>query len=113
MAGNACQVEINNDTYWIPCDRVNDLHYLDGYLVNLSDTSLTLRVRYADETVYPYISCSAFASCTKRTASGSQYQSYVTSNYEFNGDIFKTLHFEYWVLFLLFLILGVRILWKR
>lgn len=112
MAGNACQVDIGNNTYWIPCDRLNDLHYLDGYLVNLSDTSLTLRVRYSYETVYPYISCNAFSTCSIRTSQNITSQP-VTSNYSFDGDIFKTLHFEYWVLFLMFLLLGVKLIWKR
>lgn len=113
MADNACKITIQSDDYWIPCDRIKDLHFLDGYLVNFSETSLTLRVRYSDETVYPYISCSAFGTCTKRTASGTQYQSYVNSNFSFDGDVFKTLNYDYWILFILLILLGVRLIWKR
>ena len=32
---NTCKIVINGSDFYIPCDRVNDLDYLDGYLVNV------------------------------------------------------------------------------
>lgn len=110
---NICTVEIDNDSYYIECDRVSDLQFIDGYLVNYSNSSLTLRTGFdPDNTVYPYISCSSMSVCDIRTSSNWQSQP-VTSNFTYSGDLILISDHVYLILIVLFLILGVRLLWKH
>lgn len=111
MDNNVCQVEINGDDYYIPCDRVKDLHYNGEYLINVSSSSLTMRSQFTPDTSYPYIQCGSMGVCTLRTS----YNNYVdvTSNFNYNGDLFKIANFEIYIFIILFILLGVRLVWKR
>lgn len=109
----SCQVEINDTSYYIPCDRVNDLEMIDGYLVNVSSSSITLKNNFStNSTTYPYISCSSNQVCRLYTGSQIDYQT-VRSPAVYNGDLFHTLNYDFVITFLLFILLGVRLVWKK
>lgn len=111
MENNVCEVSINGQDYFLPCDRVGDLSYQNGYLVNVSSSSLTLRSEFAPTTQYPYVSCSSMAVCQLRLSQ--QNTQYVQSNFEYKGDYFKISNFDLLIFATLFITLGVRLLWKH
>ena len=113
MMDNICEVTIDGQSYYIECDRVQDLQFIDGYLVNFSNSSLTLRSGFnPDNTVYPYISCSSMSVCDIRTSSNWQ-SSPVRSYYTYEGDLIAISNIPYLIFILLALFLGVRLLWKH
>lgn len=67
----ACTVEINGETWFIPCDRVNDLG-LDNNnnLIVLTNSSLTLYKTFENSNTmsYPRVSCSWGRVCSLQTA---------------------------------------------
>lgn len=110
---NTCKIVINGTNFYIPCDRVNDLDYLDGYLVNVSSSSLTMRSIFRPDSsnMYPYITCSAMSVCQLRSSDSQR--SYIQSNYSYSGDILRIINPTFVIMFLLFVFLGVKLLWKR
>lgn len=109
----ACIVEIDGTDYYIPCDRIDDLHMIDGQLVNLGSSSVTLRNHFAlTGTTYPYISCNSNAVC-RYYSSNSQTYTAVTSEPVYTGDNFLTWNYDQVIVILLFILIGVRLLWKK
>lgn len=57
MAG--CTVEVNGTSYYAPCDRIEYIEEIDGYLINTGSSSITLYIgfpTYSDNTSgYPRI----------------------------------------------------------
>ena len=108
---NTCQINISGTDYYVPCDYVSKLDYIDGYLVNVGTSSITLKSEFSPNTTYPNIQCSSMSVCNLRTAN--TISNPVTSNYTYSGDLFRVMNFEAVSLFVLLLILGVKLLWKR
>lgn len=110
---NACEVKIDNTSYYLPCDRVGDLVFVDGYLINFGSSSLRLRSGFSyTETVYPYVNCSSMSICDFRASRDAEAVP-VRSNYELVSNGYKTLNFESMIFFTLLIILGVKLLWKN
>ena len=107
---NTCQVEIEGTTYYLPCDRVEDLYFTGTYLVNVSSSSITMKSIFNPDSEYPYITCSSMSICRLRT---SNYNNYITSNYTLLSDPFLTFNFLPLIFIVLFITLGVRLVWKR
>lgn len=108
-----CKVIIGDTEYYIPCDRVNDLHMIDGELVNLGSSSITLKNSFAlTGNTYPYITCSSNAVC-RYYANNTQNYYAVTSSPTYKGDVFLTFNYPYVITILLFIILGARLVWKK
>lgn len=107
---NTCQVEIEGTTYFIPCDRVEDLYYTGTYLVNISSSNITMKSNFNPDNDYPYISCSSMSVCRLRTSNNNHY---ITSNYNLLSDPFMTFNFLPLIFIVLFITLGVRLVWKR
>lgn len=108
---DTCQITIDNTEYYIPCDFVRRLDFIDGYLVNISSQSISFKSKFNTNSSYPYISCSSMSICNLRTSSNQSVP--VRSNFIYNGDPFRIMNFESVSLFILILILGVKLLWKR
>lgn len=67
---SACTVIIDGESWYIPCDRVNDIGFdTNGNLVVLTSSSLTLYKSYSasNTTSYPRISCNYGRVCTLQT----------------------------------------------
>lgn len=67
----ACTVVINGDTWFIPCDRVNDLGLDNNHnLIVLTNSSLTLYKDFENSNYnsYPRISCAWGRVCSLQTA---------------------------------------------
>lgn len=111
MDNNTCQINIDGSDYYIPCDRIKDLDFIDGYLVNVSSSSISMKSEFNTTSSYPYVTCSSMSVCNLRSSSNNSH--YITSNFVYNGDPFKAFNFEFVVIFLLLLILGVKLLWKK
>lgn len=111
MDDNVCIVTINGDDYYIPCDRVKDLYHNGEYLINVSTSTLTMRSDFQPDTSYPYIQCGSMGVCSLRTSYNNY--SYVTSNFTYNGDMFKIADYGLLIFCVLFITLGVRLIWKR
>ena len=107
---NTCQVDIDGTSYYIPCDRVEDLYYTGSYLVNVSSSSITMKSIFNPDSEYPYITCSSMSICRLRS---SNYNHYITSNYTLLSDPFLTFNFLPLIFIVLFITLGVRLVWKR
>lgn len=107
---NVCQVDIDNQTYYIPCDRVQDLYFTGTYLVNLSSSNITMKSIFKPDSEYPYITCSSMSICRLRTVNNNYY---ITSNYILLSDPFLTFNFLPLIFIVLFITLGVRLVWKR
>lgn len=116
MDSNVIEIEINGRTYYIEADRLPDLSYINGKLVNTSNSTIYLVTDYGTETVYPRIQCSAMSQCRYYGSYSSSYQA-VTSNYtlisKFSIYQIGSNGIQSAMLFILVLILGVRLIWKR
>ena len=116
MDSNVVEIEINGRTYYIEADRLPDLNYINGKLVNVSNSTIYLVTDYAVDTTYPRIQCSAMSQCRYYSSYNSGYQA-VTSNYSVKSkfSIYQigSSGIQSAILFVLLLILGVRLIWKR
>lgn len=115
MDENEVEVIINGRTYYIEASRLKDLDYIGGKLVNTSNSSITLVTSFDTQNTYPRISCSAMQACRYYASSNTNYST-VTSEYQI------TKHSVYELgdlglmsacLYILILLLGVRLIWKR
>lgn len=109
---SACKVDVNGTDYYMDCDRVEDLEVINGLLVNTSSSSITLKHSFGTSTTYPYISCSGMSACQLRISNNTNYQT-ISSPVKYEGDPFYIMNFNHVVIWLLFLILGIKLLWKR
>lgn len=108
---NTCEINVDGTDYYIPCDYVRKLDFIDGYLVNISSESITFKSQFNTNTSYPYITCSSMSICKLRISSNESVP--VRTNFIYSGDPFRIMNFESVSLFILILILGVKLLWKR
>lgn len=116
MDSNVVEIEINGRKYYIEADRLPDLAYINGKLVNTSNSTIYLVTDYSTETVYPRIQCSSMSQCRYYGSYNSSYQA-VTSNYtvtsKFSIYQIGSNGIQSAILFALILILGMRLIWKR
>lgn len=108
-------VTINGQDYYCQADRVNDLQYIDGKLVNVSNSSITLVSSFGTSLNYPYISASAMRQAILYNGSGYN-GSAVTSNISYNKNslsIYNTRDLTLVCMLLMLVLLGVKLLWKR
>lgn len=75
-----CEVNINGEEWYLPCDRVDELAVSDnGYLISVGSSSLTLYQDFSLTTSssYPRISCNFGRACYLSTGNN-QSVSYVS-----------------------------------
>lgn len=88
MPSNACVVKVNGYDYFCPCDRVDDIAYIDNFLVNTSNSSITLYTSFVEpndySTGYPRIIISSLSKAVYRANynSSSNVQPMNVSSYE-------------------------------
>lgn len=110
---NVCVLRIGNQDYSVPCSRVGDLQFYDGFLSNFSENSITLRSSWSDETTYPYVRCSAWSVCDYY-ASRNTYSVAVQDDYSIiDGDLFRTFDYGLLACILIALLVGFRLIWKK
>lgn len=116
MDNNWIEITIDGRTYYIEAERLSDLAFINGRLVNTSNSSITLVNNFDTVTTYPRITCASMSQCIYRSSQQAS-QIGVTSNYVYNGNFnINTLSgtvVSQYILFILILILGVKLLWKR
>lgn len=115
MDENEVQIEINGRTYYIEASRLKDLDYIGGKLVNTSNSQITLVTSFDTGTTYPRITCAGMSQCRYYASSSSSYSA-VTSNYTIqNHSIYELgdIGIMSACLYILVLLLGVRLIWKR
>lgn len=116
MDDNWIEITIDGRTYYIEAERLSDLAYIGGKLVNVSNSNITLVSSFDINTTYPRITCSSMSQCVYRSSQQST-QIGVTSQYSYVGNFnINTLSnsgISSYILFVLILILGVKLLWKR
>lgn len=116
MDDNLIEITINGTTYYIPAEQLQYLKYVDNKLVNISDHTIYLVSRFSTNTVYPRISCSSMAQCRYYQSASVDYSG-VTSNYEYTGKFNINTIGQYgissYILMILLIILGVKLIWKR
>lgn len=109
-------ITIDGQDYYIEASRLNDLAYIGGKLVNVSNSTITLVSSFSTENTYPRITLSAMQQGRYYRASNVSYTA-VTSNYSVksNHSIYQlgSLGIQSAILFILIMILGVRLIWKR
>lgn len=71
----ACVVEVNGNDYYVPCDRVDYIYEIDGYLINTGSSSITLYSSFPDPNVqgsgYPRITLNSNQKGTYRSSQSS------------------------------------------
>lgn len=116
MDDNVIEITINGVTYWIEANRLNDLHYIDNKLVNVSNSTITLVHSYDTVNTYPRITCSAMQQCRYYATNNTNYVG-VSSNYSYEGkfniNTLQTSGLLSSILFGIIIILGVKLIWKR
>lgn len=116
MDNNWIEITIDGRTYYIEAERLSDLAFINGRLVNTSNSSITLVNNFDTVTTYPRITCASMSQCIYRSSQQAS-QIGVTSNYSYNGNFnINTLSqgaISQYILFILILLLGVKLLWKR
>lgn len=116
MDSNWVIITIDGQDYYIEASRLADLAYIDGKLVNTSNSSITLVSSYSTDTTYPRITFSAMQQGRYYRSSNYTYTA-VNSNYTLKSkySVYQlgTNGIQSAILFTLILILGVRLIWKR
>lgn len=83
---SACSIKINGDSYYIACDKVDDLVVIDNYLVNTSSSTIYLYSSILDynsnTSGYPRIQCSSMTKAVKRDSYNSSYSTVSVSSFE-------------------------------
>ena len=115
MDENEVEITIDGRTYYIEASRLKDLDYIGGKLVNTSNSTITLITSFDTVNTYPRITCSAMSQCRYYASSSTNYTA-VTNNYTISkhsvyelGDLGLLSA----CLYILILLLGVRLIWKR
>lgn len=105
-----CEVNINGEDWYIPCDRTNDLFVSDEGLINVSSSNLTLYDKFVeDSSNYPRLVCNYGRVCYIQNSNYNDIQ-YVSSVSEFEvlkRSVTDRLYDSYFSIF----ILGVLLLW--
>lgn len=115
MDNNEIIIEIDGRQYYIEAGRLSDLKYINGKLVNVSNSTLYLVSSFSTETTYPRIQCSAMQQCRYYSSSGYNYTA-VTDNYTIQKhSIYElgSLGLQSAILFAILILTGVRMIWKR
>lgn len=116
MDPNFIQVTIGNNTYYLEASRIPDLAFIDGKLVNVSNSSITMVTSFDYSTTYPRITCSGMSACILRSSSSSNY-SVVTQNIQlpgkFNMNTLSDSMLSTIIIGLLTVVIGLKLLWKR
>lgn len=116
MGNDVIIITIDGQDYYVQASRLNDLSYIDGKLVNTSNSTITLVSSYSTENTYPRIVLNAMSQGRYYQRANVNYTA-VTSNYTVKStfSVFQlgSLGLESAILFVLLLLLGVRMIWKR
>lgn len=109
-------ITIDGQDYYVEASRLNDIAYIDGKLVNVSNSTIYLVSSYSTETTYPRIILSGMQQGRYYRTYSSNYTA-VTSNYTIKSShsIYQlgTVGIQSAILFILIILLGVRLVWKR
>lgn len=69
---SACVVEVNGTEYYAPCDKIEYINEIDGYLINTGSSSITLYYDFPSQSVngsgYPRISMPSNTKATYRSS---------------------------------------------
>lgn len=113
MDKDIIEVVIDGVNYYVNSRDISSISFIDGQLVNTSSQySVTFKHSYGDNTTYPYIRCSSQQVCRLYNSNTSNYK-VVTSDLELKSDYFKVVNYDLVIIFLLFIILGLKLVWKR
>ena len=118
MDPNYIEIIIYGYTFYIDANRIRDLAFLDGRLVNISDTSLTMANNFNSYqyTNYPRITCNAMSPCQLRV--DNSYSTLITVRYQLvdNRVNFNSLGsngFNTIIIALLAIIVAIKLLFKK
>ena len=67
MDKNWIEIILYGYTFYMPADRVRDLNYIDGMLVNISNSQISMVYNFSNTTTYPYITCPVMRACNITT----------------------------------------------
>ena len=79
---NVCEIKTDGRNWYIPCEDVTKIEFIDGYLVNVSDHTINLKTSYGTSTTYPYATASSNNIFTVRTSNSSGAYHYITTDYK-------------------------------
>lgn len=110
-------ITIDGVDYYIQAEYLPYLEYIDGKLVNMSNDTITLVTSFDTSLTYPYITFNSMRQGRKYTSSSSYGYTAVTSDYTIksNHSIYQlgSVGLQSALLFVLIMLLGVRLIWKR
>lgn len=85
---SACTLKVNGDIYFVPCDKVDDIVYIDDYLVNIGSSTIYLYSSFIEpsnyQSGYPRIQISSLTKAVYRQSynSSSSSSAMTVSSYE-------------------------------
>lgn len=112
-------ITINGQSYYIEASRVYDLSFINGKLVNISNSSITLVSDFDysnSNNTYPRITCNAMSQCSIRSTYNSNsygVTSKIVMPQRFNMNTLSLGVQNNILIGLLIILLGVKLLWKH
>lgn len=116
MDNNFVIITIGNTDYYIEASRLSDLAFLNGDLVNVSNSSITMVNNFDYQTTYPRITCASMSSCILRSNNTSTYlivhQNYTLKS-KYNMNILNNSHQNTILIALIVVLIAIKLMWKR
>lgn len=108
-------ITLDGVQYYISYDNLSHLSFVDGYLINNSNSSFTIKKTFNpnSQTGSNVITCPSMSVCYWRSTGTSSTYNYINKNYTYDGDQFMLINYGRYIFILLFIILGVKLVWKR
>ena len=117
MDTNYIEIILYGYYFYINASRVRDLAFIDGKLVNISDTTINMAENFnSTNNNYPRITCSAMQPCVIRI--NNQYSQIVDERYQlanpnFNMNTLSQNGFNTILITLLSIIVALKLLFKK
>lgn len=109
-------IYIDDIPYYLHAGRMRDLAYINNKLVNISSSSITLVNNFDTQTSYPRITCASMQQCIYRnsySSTGVGVTSPIDYRDKFNMNILNNINYLTLIFALLFVLLGVKLIWKK
>lgn len=116
MDKNWIEISLYGYIFYLPADRIRDLNFVDGKLVNISNSPITMVYQFSDRTTYPYITCSAMRACVIQV--DNYYNQIVTERITYpnnitNMNMLGVLGYNQLIVGLLIVLIALKLLWKK
>lgn len=115
MDKNWIEIILYGYTFYIQADRVRDLNYVDGMLVNISQSQISMVNTFSNTTTYPYITCPSMRACniTVDRTHSEIVTDRPTYPDKINLNMLGALGYDQLLVGLLTILVALKLLWKK